>query len=130
MQMQSPTRLGENSQIDFLRQFHVEMLRGGMNRLLLRAIPTKEKPTRVEVFFQYVQHIDIPMTFSGLTIRDMGRDETVRYRYGEVLRKFPECRVFQLESGGAPVGEIVAAACVFGEDSASLGTESMFPMMA
>lgn len=127
--MRSPTPLDKDSQIAFSRHFHVEALRGGMNRLLLRAIPTKNEPTRVEVFFQYVQHLDIPMAFDGLVVADVTKDKTEKAKYPDLLQKFPECRVFRLESGGATVGHIVAAACVFGEDSAPTGAESMFPMM-
>lgn len=128
--MQSPTRsLDEGSYVAFCRRFHVEVLRGGMNRLLLRSFPTDTDPHRVEVLFQYVQHIDMPMTFSDLAIRDVTFGESERDRYAALLRQFPECRVFRLDSGGSPVGEVVAAACVFGEDSAPLGAESMFPMM-
>jgi hypothetical protein len=128
--MQSSTPLDENSHITFSRQFHIEVFRGGMNRLLLRAIPTVEEPTRVEVFFQYVQHLDMPMAFSGLTIRDVTCDEREKPKYANLLRTFPKCRIFGLESDGERIGEIVAAACMFGEDSAPLGSESMFPMMS
>lgn len=127
--MQSPIPLDKDAHIAFPRRFHVETLRGGMNRLLLRAIPTKEKPTRVEVFFQYVQHVNLPMAFDGLVIRDVTQDNTERAKYFNLLQRFPECRVFRLESGGATEGYIVASACVFGEDSALASADSMFPMM-
>jgi hypothetical protein len=128
--MRSPTPLDKDSQIALSRRFHVEAFRGGMNRLLLRAIPTKDEPTRVEVFFQYVQHLNIPMKFSGLVLTDVTKDKTENSKYPDLLRTFPETRLYRLASGGATVGYIVAAACVFGEDSAATGTESMFPMMS
>lgn len=59
--MQLPIALSGDSQVAFSRRFHVEVLRGSMNRLLLRAMPTADEPTRMEVFFQYVQHLDMPM---------------------------------------------------------------------
>src|SRR5215471_7700074 len=110
--------------------FHVEVLRGGMNRLLLRAMPTVEEPTRVEVFFQYVQHLEMPMRFSGLRISDTTREDRLNATLGDVLRQVPECRVFRLESDGQVVGRVVAAACVYGEDAATAGAASMFPMMS
>lgn len=130
MQMQSPIRLSDISQITFARQFHVEVLRGGMNRLLLRAIPTTEATSRIEVLFQYVQHLDMPMKFNGLLVRDATRETAIVSKYADLLRRFPECRVFRLESDGVRMGEVVAAACLFGEDSAPIGAESMFPMMS
>lgn len=127
--MQSPTPLDRDSQIAFSRRFHVEAFRGGMNRLLLRAIPTKDEPTRFEVFFQYVQRMDLPMVFDDLVVADVTQDKTEKAKHPDLLQKFPECRVFRLESGGEIVGRIVAAACMFGEDSAPTGADSMFPMM-
>src|SRR5438045_330612 len=129
MHVKSPTRLSEGSYTEFRRQFHVEVLKGGMNRLLLRALPVAADPTRVEVFFQYVQHLEMPMRFDGLAVRDVTHDELGRPEYVNLHRKFPECRVYRLESQGATVGRVMAAACLFGEDSAAAGAESMFPMM-
>ena len=129
MAMQSPIRLENDSRVTFLRSFHVELLRGGMNRLLLRSMPTADQPTRVEIYFQYVQHLDIPMSFERLVISDVTRSEEGNARYDDFLRRYARCRIYRLESGGVRAGEIVASACMFGEDSAPLGAESMFPMM-
>jgi hypothetical protein len=128
--MQSPSPLSTDARTAFSRRFHVEVLRGGMNRLLLRAMPTKDEPTRVEILFQYVQHLNIPMKFDGLAVADVTKGNSEKTLYPELLKEFPECRVFRLESGGAFAGHIVAAACVYGEDSAPIGAESMFPMMS
>jgi hypothetical protein len=127
--MRSPTPLGKDSYIAFSRQFHVELLRGGMNRLLLRALPTADQPSRIEVFFQYVQHMDIPMRFDSLAIRDVTPDDFAKAKYRELLQRFSDCRVFRLESAGTTAGHVLAGACFFGEDAAPLGAESMFPMM-
>jgi len=94
-----------------------------MNRLLLRAHPTTEHLTRVEVLFRYVQYLQTPMTFDGLVILDVTGGEAGMPKYASLLRKYPECRIYRLESEGEAPGEVVAAACVFGEDSASLGAE-------
>ena len=66
----TPHRLAENKSVAFLQSFHVEILRGGMNRLLLRSMPSSDQPSRIEVLFQYVQHLEMPMAFEGLLIED------------------------------------------------------------
>ncbi len=121
-----PTPLAEGARVTVERSFHVELLRGGMNRLLLRALPTSEAQSRVEVLFQYVQHLDVPMSFGRLVIDDVTDAEAESV--AEILERFPECRVYRV-GGGARPGRIVAAACVVGEDHESPYAESMFPMM-
>jgi hypothetical protein len=127
--MRSPTPLAEHGSIGFLRRFHVEVLRGGMNRLLLRAMPTASQSERVEVLFQFVQHLDIPMSFDGLSIDDATSEDGGQAPWSDVLVQHPTCRVFRLLSNGRIVGRVVAAACAWGEDSAPDGSPSMFPMM-
>ena len=107
--------LAKGSRITLSRAFHVEILRGGMNRLLLRSTATNSNPTRVEIYFPYVQHLDIPMRFDELTIscEAWGASESF---------------LFRLESNGVSVGQVVAAHCIFGEDDAPLGSASMFPI--
>ena len=124
----SPAPLAEGGRITLARSFHVEALRGGMNRLLLRALPTADHPTRVEVLFQYVQYLAIPMSFDGLEIADVTEDE--RASVAPILQRFPECRVYRLNPGTDRSGRIVAAACVVGEDEAPSSADSMFPMMS
>lgn len=127
VEMQLPTPLDNGSRAVFARSFHVEVLRGGMNRLLLRALPKPDAPSRVEVFFQYVQDLDIPMSFASLAIEDV--TEAERDSTAPLLERFPECRVYRL-TGGQRSGRVVAAACVVGEDEESPYAESMFPMMS
>ena len=127
--MRSPTPLAECGSVGFLRRFHVEVFRGGMNRLLLRAMSSAGEPERVEVLFQYVQHLDIPMAFDGLSIDDATAEDGTLAPWADVLVQYPTCRVFRLLSNGRLVGRVVAAACVWGEDSAPAGSPSMFPMM-
>ena len=129
MKLQSPIPLAHNATVSFARHFHVEALRGGMNRLLLRALPTESDATRVEVLFQYVQHLHIPMRFDGLEIADTTVADSEQPEFNALLRRFPECRIFRLISRGQRAGEVVASACSFGEDSATTGASSMFPMM-
>lgn len=37
------------------RMFHIEIMRGGMNRLLLRSNPDDQKKSRVEILFMNVK---------------------------------------------------------------------------
>jgi len=127
--MQSPILLGKNSTVTFPRRFHVETLRGGMNRLLLRALPTEENTSRIEILFQYVQYLQIPMGFDGLEIFDATSIEPGNLKYRDLLRSFPTCRIFELTSKGEKIGDVIAAACSYGEDSPPNGSQSMFPMM-
>jgi hypothetical protein len=48
-----------------------------MRQLLLRSNRDDEHPTRVEVFFQNVQHLDIPTHMDGLRV---SREAEGRYR--------------------------------------------------
>lgn len=93
----------------------MEILRGGMNRLLLRSMGTKSTPTRVEIYFPYVQHLDIPMRFEELAISCEAWGASDSF-------------LFRLESRGVSVGQVVAAHCIYGEDVAPAGSASMFPI--
>ena len=127
--MRSPTPLADGESVGFLRVFHVEAFRGGMNRLLLRAMPTDENRERVEVLFQYVQRVDAPMDFEGLSVGDATDEDRRVEPWSLVLAQFPECRIYRLMSGGRVVGRVAAAACVHGQDEEPIGAPSMFPMM-
>ena len=97
-----------------------------MNRLLLRALPRPGARSRIEVHFQYVQDLDIPMSFASLTVVDV--TETERDSVASVPDQFPDLRVYRLTGGHRP-GRVVAAGCAFGEDEESASAGSMFPMM-
>jgi len=120
--------LGEGESIGFLRRFHVEAMRGGMNRLLLRSWATSGEG-RVEILFQYVRRLDIPMDFDGLSIQDATDEDGSQSPWADVLVEFPECRVYRLVSGGRLVGRVVASACASGEDDEAASAPSMFFMM-
>lgn len=120
--------LATGSRISLSRQFHVEILRGGMNRLLLRSSATRSNPTRLEIYFPYVRHLDLPMRFDELTISCETDDESLRPDVRELMRKSPRCHLFRLESKGVQVGHVVAAHCMYGEDEGSAGSASMFPV--
>ena len=91
-------------------------------------MPTPAVPSRIEVLFQYVQHLDIPMAFPSLKIEE---ESNVEERpLAGLLRRFPECRSYRLSSDGEPIGRVIASACIIGEDSEPAGADSMFPMMS
>lgn len=125
----SITRLAEGGNVLFERRFHVEMLRGGMNRMLLLSRPTGEDARRVEVFFQYVQRMEMPLAFEGLEIVDATTDDAYIPAWSETLTLFPRCRIFRLISAGMIRGRIAAADCAYGIDRSPPGGRSMFPMM-
>jgi hypothetical protein len=128
-QLQSTTALEAGAHVVFDRNFHVEKLKGGMNRLLLRALPTAENPKRVEVFFQYAQHIDAPMTFNRLEVHDVTHDQRNSPKYVKLIDAFPKCRIFRLDSDGEIAGLVLAAGCSFGEDDGPSHAPSIFPLM-
>ena len=127
--MGSITPLAEGGSVGFMRRFHVEMFRGGMNRLLLRTLTSADQPDRIEVLFQYVQHLDIAMAFDGLAVEDSTLEDRGLSPWAEIVVQHPECRVYRLLSGGRIAGRVVAAACSWGEDQAPAGNPSMFAMM-
>jgi hypothetical protein len=126
--MQSPTPLNDGSRIRFERKVHLEIFRGGENRLLLRSYQTAAHPTRLEILFAYVQHLNIPTCFDGLVVQHDTNERAVK-NYELLLRQYPKCRLYRLDSNDGKIGEIVASACLYGEDTAPLGSESMFPFM-
>ena len=122
--------LAVGSRVSLSRQFHVEILRGGMNRLLLRSSATRSNPTRLEIYFPYVRHMDLPMRFDELTISCEIGDGNLRPDIRELMLKPPVCYLFRLESRGSPAGHVVAGHCMYGEDEGSAGSASMFPVEA
>lgn len=123
----SKTPLSRDGRIEIDREFHVEILRGGMNRLLLRSMPTEHTPIRIEVFFQYVRYMDMTMKFGSLTITDV--TDRGQSAVAAILAMFPETRIYELSANEGYCGRVAAAACVVGEDSAAASAESMFPML-
>ena len=122
------TYLHKGTSVGFLREFHVEILRGGMNRLLLRSPPMESSPFRVEVHFQFVQALYLPsMTFSGLHVADCTDDTSALFT--DKLVQFPELRIFKVECNSPNSGWIVAAGCAYDEALVSAEAPSNFPFM-
>lgn len=109
------------------RTFHVEVLKGGMNRLLLRSNRTEHSGPRIEVLFMNVAHLSIGTTFDGLTIRDVTDEVPWDGELWDV-RSARELRVFELTSQSGS-GRVLAGAV--GAEESDLGPTdpSLFFMM-
>lgn len=55
------------------RKFRVWKYTVSHSMLLLRSIKTHDLPTRIDVLFVDVEHVDIPTNMDGLTISGTGR---------------------------------------------------------
>lgn len=128
-EIQSSTPLGEGQSIEFLREFHVELLRGGMNRLLIRSLPTETFPTRIEILFQRVFRLDIPMNFDGLTVSEASINPKISEPWSSLATAQHSIRIYELQTQNRHVGRIAAADCAYGEDDLPNGSPSMFFMM-
>jgi len=109
------------------RTFHVEVLRGGMNRLLLRSNRTAQSGLRIEIFFMNVAHMSIGTTFEGLSIRDV-TDEAPWDDEVWHVRTARERRVFELTSRSGS-GRVLAAAVAADESNLGPADPSAFFMM-
>lgn len=127
--MHSPTLLQSSNRLKFDRNFHVEILKGGMNRLLLRSLPCSAHPTRIEIFFQYVQYLEMPMKFSGVSIVNLDAKTSLSREIADVLRRFPSCRAFELTTLEGFTSYVVAASCSSCEDLEAADAQSAFFMM-
>ena len=90
--MTSPIPLAENGSVGFLRTLP---RRGAPRRhepLTPLAMPTAEQPVRIEILFQYVQRLDIPMSFEGLAMEDATLEDGERFPWSADLVSFPECQ--------------------------------------
>jgi hypothetical protein len=114
--------------IDFPdRVFHLEVLKGGMNRLLFRSNRNSVFPTRVEILFMNVKYLSIGTSLDGFAVEDVGRAED----WSE-----PEWRIDQAEglhlyqvastSGG---GRVVAGSVTVDESESGPADPSRFFMM-
>jgi hypothetical protein len=85
-----PSILREGESWDFFRVFHIELFRGGMNRLLLRSWATDNEPLRLEVLFMNVKRLCVPTAFDGLLIRGStaGKRLDVRFADETAVQRF------------------------------------------
>ena len=124
------TRWATSDRIDLSdRIFHLEVLRGGMNRLLFRSNRSQTRSTRIEVFFMYVQHLCVPTRLEGPVIDRLGPLEENAHR---VPWRLPSSEtglsVYSVSARGGS-GTIVAAALAVEESSAGPSDPSGFFMM-
>jgi hypothetical protein len=110
------------------RIFHVELFRGGMNRLLLRSNRSESWRTRLEVFFMYVQYMALPMRLHGPIIHRLGTVEDYRDAVPSQFEIDPDLLVFSVRSQ-AFEGVIVAGAMALDESELSASAPSNFFMM-
>jgi hypothetical protein len=109
------------------RIFHVEVLKGGMNRLLFRSNRTATLPTRIEVFFINVKYLSLGTLLDGLTIRDQGQMDNLN-EFGWKITVSQPIRLFEVVSKSGS-GTIVAGDVDADESDAGPSDPSGFFMM-
>lgn len=118
----------DQDEIDYAdRTFHLEIMRGGMNRLLLRSDRTSPSPARVEILFMNTQYLQIGTWFDGLLIRPRPGSpawpgERWRISYPKDLKEYE----LSSQSGS---GLVVAGAVAVDESDAEPDDPSSFFMM-
>ncbi len=110
------------------RIFHLEVLRGGMNRLLFRSNRSQSWPTRIEIFFMHVQHLAVPTRLEGPVVDRLGPLEEHGHLVPWRLPPDVDLSVYAVSTRGGR-GFIVAAEMAVEESSASASDPSSFFMM-
>jgi len=93
------------------RTFRVEVLRGGMNRLLFRSNRTNVLSTRIEILFMNVKYLSVATQLIGPQIRRVGD-----------LREHADLVPWTVESAGLSIYSI---RCVEGEGLLVAGSLSV-----
>ncbi len=110
------------------RTFRLEVMRGGMNRLLFRSNIRQDVTSRMEIFFMYVQYMSVPMVLVGPIIEAVGTLSENPDRVPWELEVDVDLTIFSVRSRGGE-GLIVASAMALDESDASGNEPSSFPMM-
>jgi hypothetical protein len=114
--------------IDFAdRVFHLEVLKGGMNRLLFRSNRSSVFASRVEILFMNVQYMALGTSLDGLVVRDVGAAEGWNDRVWRIGQR-AELRVYEVTSASGE-GRVVAGSVTVDESDAGPGDPSRFFMM-
>jgi hypothetical protein len=123
-----PIPSGNKAVIDFSdRLFHLEVLCGGVNRLLLRSNRNSLWSTRVEILFMGVKYLDIGTSFDGILVEDLGPiTEMQRTRWKIALPD--DLHLFRIASSSGN-GEVVAGSVAVDESDAATEDPSAFFMM-
>ena len=125
----STTRSDELGFIDQSdRVFHLEVLRGGMNRLLFRSNMSETWPTRVEILFMNVKYLAVATVWHGPVIQRLGSLDECADRVPWSLDAPIEISVFSVRSH-AGEGLVVAGSMALDESDASASDPSRFFMM-
>lgn len=120
------THSAEPDVIDFSdRVFHLETLKGGMNRLLFRSNRGSNSPTRVEILFMNVKYLALGTTLDGMTVRDICATGTgIGWRIGGP----DDVHVYRVESSSGE-GHVVAGSVTVDRSEAGPADPSRFFMM-
>lgn len=122
------TRSGDMQGINFAdRVFHLEVLKGGMNRLLLRSNRSLQFTTRVEVLFMNVRYLSLGTSLDGLVVEDVGAAEDwdgLPWR----LSQLADLRVYEITSSSGG-GHVVAGSVTSDQSDAGPADPSNFFMM-
>jgi hypothetical protein len=114
--------------VDFAdRVFHLEVLKGGMNRLLFRSNRSSVFASRVEILFMNVQYVALGTSLDGLAVRDVGAAEDWNDRVWRIGQR-AELRVYEVTSASGE-GRVVAGSVTVDESDAGSGDPSRFFMM-
>lgn len=123
------TRSRKDSDIDYHdRIFHIEILRGGMNRLLLRSNRNDQMRSRVEILFMNVKFMQLGTQFDGLVVRDRGPFMDHPERLSWRLEAQPGLHLYEVESSSG-TGIIVAGSVAVDKSGADPSDPSRFFMM-
>lgn len=110
------------------RRFHVEVMRGGMNRLLLRSNIQEPWDTRIEILFMNVKYMNIGTTMNGLIIEDRGavqeHPEALPWKVASVVDQL----LFEIRADEG-TGIVVAGAVAVDISDAGPSAPSNFFMM-
>ena len=110
------------------RVFHLEVLRGGMNRLLFRSNKSDTLPTRVEILFMNVKYLAVGTVLQGPVIERLGSIAECADRVPWLVDHAGYLSVFLVRSRGGE-GVVVAGSIAVDESEASASDPSGFFML-
>lgn len=106
------------------RVFHLEVMRGGMNRLLLRSNRSATWPKRIEVLFMNVKYLAVGSTYEGLTVTQLIEWPDIPWR----IDYLDGINCYEIRSSSG-VGIVVAGSVTAAESEYDPGAPSGFFMM-
>lgn len=109
------------------REFHIEVLKGGMNRLLFRSDRRADSELRIEILFMNVRYLSVGTQILNPQIRQLGRVKEYAHRVPWSIDS-PDLLLFSIQ-GAAGEGLIVAGSMSVDKSNASPSDSSSFFMM-